>query len=62
MKKNYIVPTLRSIEVDGKELLMQGSIKKSYYDQATVSMDDNNDPVNNTQFDAKGYNAWDVEW
>lgn len=64
MKKNYIVPVQRCAEIEGRELLMQGSIDNtSYSNKAMVSMGgDGDDPVTDTEFNAKGNGVWDTEW
>lgn len=61
MKKNYIVPAQRSIEIDATEM-MAWSIKSDGQTATIDASSYNEGPVTDTEFAAKGFNAWDVEW
>lgn len=63
MKKNYIMPAQRSIEIDAVEMMAQsyGRITKSG-NNANISVDTNDDPVTDTSFDGRTSGAWDDEW
>lgn len=63
MKKNYIMPAQRSIEIDAVEMMAQsyGRITKSE-GKATIDIADNETPVEGTSFDVRTSGAWDDEW
>ncbi len=60
MKKNYIAPAQRSVEIDATEM-MAWSFNKAPLN-VTVDTSDEEKPVENTSFDAKGNGVWDTEW
>lgn len=62
MKKYYIKPAQRCIEIGSTGELLYGSINANGEGGATVNMNGNNDPVENTEFDSRTNGVWDNEW
>lgn len=61
MKKNYIMPAQRSIEIDVTEM-MAFSIVDSGDNNKKIRFSDDDIPVENTSFDARTSGVWDDEW
>lgn len=61
MKKYYITPAQRCIEIDSTSELLAGSITTDG-DGATVNMNNNTVPVTDTEFDSRSNSVWDNEW
>lgn len=59
MKRLYKTPTLRCVDVQMGDHLMQGSITPDGDGAVTIPSEE--DPVTDTEFDTKAQNAW-AEW
>lgn len=61
MKKNYVMPAQRSIEIDATEM-MAFSIVDGGDNNKKVRFSGDDTPVENTSFDGRSSGAWDDEW
>lgn len=62
MKKYYITPAQRCIEIGSTGELLYGSITTNGEGGATVTPSLTDDPVENTEFDSRSNSVWDNEW